>query len=1817
MQITKKLCAILLVLCMLIGVLPFGALAAETTAQIAGRQLMLGDDLCMHFHTKIEGVVDNATATIYVDGAQAASYRISGMTAGEQGYDLFVHLGAPQMTDEIKLVVNDGQSDILTDVYTVREYAQYLLDGNYTNETKALVRELLNYGAKAQQYFGHKTGDLANAGNEIETAPVTEAPAEIAVTGAVDGIAFYGSSMVFRSQIAIRYYFSAPNGIEGYTVTVDGQSRELKQKDSTLYYVEVAGIIPDAMGEDMAVEVTDGTDSFSFTYSPKAYISRMYNRETTSDSLKALLAAANSYFDAAKVFTGVAENRTGSLTMAYRYGTNNLIQVNTNIPADTPLANFTTGQNGCSIDESANQYQQAGWIGMDNVDGTIVLTFHFNGNFEAGQTYTLPKGAVFGFTDNSKYTLDKNYTFTFDGASWAMETAEPAINLTYRYGTAELIQFNTDLPASTPIQNFLAGDNGSSLTQNVPVGWIGMENVDGTIVLTFHFNAAFAEGDSYTLSAGSIFGFTDGSKYQLNQDVVLYWHGEAWESDAYVAPLPSLSFQYRYGANNLIQVNTNLPASTPIQNFLVGDNGCEIDESANQYQNVAWIAMANVEDTIVLTFNFGAAFEAGQSYTLPAGAIFGFTDGNRYALDGDYTFTFDGASWAMTTTAEPPATEPPVTEPEPTEPPATEPEMESIGFQYRYGSANLIQVNTNLPTSTPCVNFTADQNGCSIDQSGNTVQWVGWIGMDNVDGTIVLSFHFNQAFSAGQSYVLPAGSIFGFTDGNTYALDSDYTFTFDGASWSMEGGAEVEPEQKNINLSYRYGTAELIQFNTDLPASTPIQNFLAGDNGSSLTQNVQVGWIGMDNVDGTIVLSFHFNAAFAASDSYTLSAGSVFGFTDGNTYTLPADVTLYWDGAAWGTEAPAKTIALSYRYGTAELIQFNTDLPATTPIQNFLAGDNGSSLTQNVPVGWIGMDNVDGTIVLTFHFNAAFAVGNSYTLSAGSIFGFTDGNTYTLPADVTLYWDGAAWGTEAPAKTIALSYRYGTAELIQFNTDLPATTPIQNFLAGDNGSSLTQNVPVGWIGMENVEGTIVLTFHFNAAFAVGNSYTLSAGSIFGFTDGNTYTLPADVTLYWDGAAWGTEAPADVLDESNFSGGKNFITFADLPVDGTNADKIAEYQALGFNTALLAEDHTGGKGPDELFAFGMQTNDILTNDISFAYRWGNANTIQVNTNLPSTTPLASFTAYDNGCIIDQSGNQYQQVGWIGMDNASGTIVLTFHFNGNFEAGQTYVLPKGAIFGFTDGSMYTLDQDYTFSFDGSGWSLSGENAALHLTLNSSNAKLIQLKTNIPTGLTYGDFLVSTPGDNILLLETTDGALDVAWFTYGETVINAETGETAVFFNFNFGGIQKPGTTYTLKKGTALKAGNTYYTLQSDYTFTLQNAYLTSLENLDNAGMQIWIRNYHNRADYFTPALSEALALYREEIDGFYMADEIFQTNALLNAAGQADTSSDLESMTVVRDWFNTYCADKYFHVNHVPITSYDHYTSVSGGTLSAMDAEGYKNFLQSYKAAYNDQLGSASGTSIGFDNYPFAHAQGNYKYGTLNLYTRFESGIQDSYLLNALLAAQVAGEDDLSICVQTFKATDPEYKVERDIVSAAEVSLQLYTGMAMGADVFEYFAYNSNGQFSGIMNTDGSKRIYDLVKEGNEALCFHDVVNSFAWNGIMTSTGTVNSHNTEAFSSVSGMVLADDANGVLSSVASTDDAIVGCFTKNDLNGYMVVNFNDPAAVTGNNTVTLNFADCARARVYTCVDGVLTSQLVELTDGACAVTLEPGSGCFVIPA
>lgn len=300
---------LLLIVCVLIALLPMQILATETQMQsiFTGQQLFLGDDLTMHFYAQLsQAHTADGVVAVTVGDEVYGEYTVKDMTAKEDGsYDFAVNLGAPEMTETISLTLISGGETALQQRYSIREYAQYLLDGNYNDETKALVLQLLNYGAKAQLYFGNKIDDLANAGNELQTTQsMPEEMPQISITGKADGIRYYGSTMVFRTKVAMRYYFQVTGDIEEYEFAVNGNTQQPVSKDGC-YYIEVADINPQEMDTDMTVAVSDGTNTMSFCYCPTDYIVRMYNKDDTAQELKDMLLAANGYFQAAKVFAGV------------------------------------------------------------------------------------------------------------------------------------------------------------------------------------------------------------------------------------------------------------------------------------------------------------------------------------------------------------------------------------------------------------------------------------------------------------------------------------------------------------------------------------------------------------------------------------------------------------------------------------------------------------------------------------------------------------------------------------------------------------------------------------------------------------------------------------------------------------------------------------------------------------------------------------------------------------------------------------------------------------------------------------------------------------------------------------------------------------------------------------------------------------------------------------------------------------------------------------------------------------------------------------------------------------------------------------------------------------------------------------------------------------------------------------------------------------------------------------------------------------------------------------------------------------------------
>ena len=271
---------------------------AVQTAPVDSWNLVLADDIAVKFYLALNANdVAGATAEMTFAGV-TTPIDLTNLPADATGTPILtVRLAAAQMTEAVKLTLRVGEQEY-TASYTAREYADVILAGDYNDVTKALVKEMLNYGAAAQSYFVYKENDLANAGIAITPAEVPTEGGNMSIAGSVEGLKFYGATLLHRNKLAVRFYFSG--SIEG--VEFGGYTPVLKEEG--LYYIEIADICPQDLDNVITVVASDGNGELSVSYAPMDYIVRMYNKADSSDKIKALVQALYGYHLAAKTYVG-------------------------------------------------------------------------------------------------------------------------------------------------------------------------------------------------------------------------------------------------------------------------------------------------------------------------------------------------------------------------------------------------------------------------------------------------------------------------------------------------------------------------------------------------------------------------------------------------------------------------------------------------------------------------------------------------------------------------------------------------------------------------------------------------------------------------------------------------------------------------------------------------------------------------------------------------------------------------------------------------------------------------------------------------------------------------------------------------------------------------------------------------------------------------------------------------------------------------------------------------------------------------------------------------------------------------------------------------------------------------------------------------------------------------------------------------------------------------------------------------------------------------------------------------------------------------
>lgn len=285
--------------------------AADDVLDVAGISVTLHEAVSMNFHIAPEEI--GAMDVQVVIGSNAPVAISPTGTDAEGNYIYVVELAAAQLTDTVTLqLVKDGEAG---NAYTTsgRAYAEKVLAEEAYGDCHEMVKYMLNYGAAAQIYFDYNATDLANKDYTVETVDVPNEVPTVSLTDNVDGIDFYGATLLFKSKIAVRFYFNVTGDVSDYTFLRGATMLEAKQ-NSGLYYVEISNINPQQLDELVEVVVSDASgNDLTVDYSPMHYIKRMYNNGNASDTLKALVKALYNYNLAAENYVGETDAKIASL----------------------------------------------------------------------------------------------------------------------------------------------------------------------------------------------------------------------------------------------------------------------------------------------------------------------------------------------------------------------------------------------------------------------------------------------------------------------------------------------------------------------------------------------------------------------------------------------------------------------------------------------------------------------------------------------------------------------------------------------------------------------------------------------------------------------------------------------------------------------------------------------------------------------------------------------------------------------------------------------------------------------------------------------------------------------------------------------------------------------------------------------------------------------------------------------------------------------------------------------------------------------------------------------------------------------------------------------------------------------------------------------------------------------------------------------------------------------------------------------------------------------------------------------------------------
>ena len=447
-----------------------------------------------------------------------------------------------------------------------------------------------------------------------------------------------------------------------------------------------------------------------------------------------------------------------------------------------------TFSQGATWTTAANELKFKGNVGVLADTATTLQVFPTGTTPSIGDKLNIPQGSTI-IVGEYKTTFGEEVNFWFNGETWQAEEVAPETPPVTPDEPEQPEEPTVTVISGVVIGEWCASTSSASqlrvnaISENIPtlvVNWnkqLGIVGVNsmyggGADWFAMDLSPAATVGTAITIPTTEF--VVDGVTYKFDQEYTFYFDGTAWGTEFVAVPeepeVPAVTviseLTVRPSQNqtaSLAYINVasnNVPVPNPAENW-------------NKQLGIAGVASMYGGTSEWFAFELSTPATVGTVVVLPADKEF-TVEGKAYKFDKEYSIYFDGSVWTMEFVAVP-------------EEPAGNVISGLSISTWTTSNATSLYINVtsnNIPTTV--VNWVWTGAGGSQSEFGSAV----FSNKTNISSNISIygggaDFFIATALDAvaGSKLVIPGNKIFT-VDGKDYTFDQDYTYWFDGTTWS-------------------------------------------------------------------------------------------------------------------------------------------------------------------------------------------------------------------------------------------------------------------------------------------------------------------------------------------------------------------------------------------------------------------------------------------------------------------------------------------------------------------------------------------------------------------------------------------------------------------------------------------------------------------------------------------------------------------------------------------------------------------------------------------------------------------------------------------------------------------------------------------------------------------------------------------------------------------------------------------------------------------------------------------------------------------------